>query len=430
MTEKPVQVIARYAEPFSSIDGADIAPILKRIGDSRVVLMGEASHGTSEFYRMRARLTKALIEEKGFNILGLEADWPDAARIDHYVRHREFASSEWTAFSRFPTWMWRNKDFRVLVDDLREINRARPLARRAGVFGLDLYSLFISADAVIRYLEEADPGAAETARRRYGCLKPFAHDPASYGRAATSGKYTGCAEEVSEMLSVMLHDHRRFGEHDSDRFLDAVQNARLVANAERYYRAIYLADELSWNLRDQHMFETLVSIMDFKGKGAKAVIWAHNSHIGNAAATEMTARGEINIGELARERFGDQAYLIGLGTHTGTVAAADYWDGPMKVKKVRPSKAGSTERLCHETGIANFFLPLRGEELKETLEKERLQRFIGVIYRPETELMSHYMEAILPHQFDEYIWFNESCAVEPIETHEIEGLPDTYPFGL
>ena len=424
-------LIAQHAEPFTSIEEADLRPILERIGDARVVLMGEASHGTSEFYQMRAQLTKALIEKKGFKIISLEADWPDAARIDHYVRHREYGPSEWTAFSRFPTWMWRNRDFRALVDDLRTHNKGvkRP-EKRAGVFGLDLYSLFVSADAVIRYLEEADPDAAEVARKRYGCLKPFSHDPASYGAAATSGEYTGCADEVTLMLSELLHDHRRFAEHDSDLFLDAVQNAKLVANAERYYRTMYMGDELSWNLRDRHMYETLLSVMDFQGKGSKAIVWAHNSHIGNAAATGMADRGETNIGELVRKKFGDQAYIIGFGTHSGTVAAASHWDGPMEVKEVRPSHKDSYENLCHKTGIERFFLPLKAPELVEALEKERLERFIGVIYRPETEMISHYMEARLPHQFDEYIWFNQTEAVKPIETHEIEGLPDTYPFGL
>lgn len=434
MSQKLTKLIAHNAEPFSSIAQADLSNILNRIGDGRLVLMGEASHGTSEFYQMRARLTEALVKEKGFNIVAAEADWPDAARIDHYVRHMEYPPSEWTAFARFPTWMWRNRDVRNFVDDLRDHNsKVRDPGKRTGFYGLDLYSLFISASAVVKYLEEADPEAAEIAKRRYGCLSPWESDPAAYGRAALSERYTGCADQVSAMLTEMLHDHQRFAEHDSDRFLDAVQNARLVSNAERYYRTMYLGSELSWNLRDRHMFETLLAVMDFRGQTSKAVVWAHNSHIGNAAATEMAARGEINLGELVKETFGQEAYTIGFGTHTGTVAAASSWDGSMEIKAVRPSKEGSYEDLCHQTGIPAFFLPLRpgnNEKLIDQLLEERLERFIGVIYRPETELMSHYMNAILPHQFDEYIWFDETRAVKPFETHEIEGLPDTYPFGL
>ena len=430
----PAQIIYDSAEPITDIETVDLGPLLDRIGDSRVVLIGEASHGTQEFYRMRARITRELIEEKGFTIVAVEADWPDAARIDHYVQHREYPPSEWSAFSRFPTWMWRNRDIRNFVDWLRERN-AKILSpeKRAGFYGLDVYSLFVSIEAVIAYLDRVDPEAAAIARERYGCLTPWQSDPASYGRAAVTGRIEACSEKVVAMLSDLLEMHQAYALHDGERFLDAAQNARLVANAEKYYRKMYIGSHESWNLRDRHMYETLLTVLAFRGEDSKAVVWAHNSHIGDARATDMAACGELNIGQLCRQKFGQRAYSIGFGTDSGTVAAASDWGGPMEVKKVNPSLAGSYEKLCHETGLGAFMLPLGKEQAgaaRSLLLEQKLERAIGVIYRPETERRSHYFHAVLPHQFDEYIWFDETRAVEPIETHEIAGLPDTYPFGV
>lgn len=430
----PAEVIFEYAEPFADIETADLDRLLDRIGNSRVVLIGEASHGTSEFYRMRARITRELIEKAGFTIVAAEADWPDAAHIDHYVRHKEYPPGEWTAFSRFPTWMWRNREVREFVDWLRERNGhlVEP-DRRTAFYGLDIYSLFISADAVIAYLDRVDPDAAAIARERYGCLTPWQADPAGYGRAAVSGRYEGCTEQVVAILSGLLEKRQAYLDRDGERFMDAKQNARLVANAEQYYRKMYFGSRDSWNLRDRHMFETLVSAMAHRGPYAKAVVWAHNSHIGDARATEMAAKGELNVGELCRKEFGEDAYLIGFGTHKGTVAAASSWGGDMRVKTVNPSLKKSFEHLCHESGLPTFLLPLRGEYLggaRDLLLEEHLERAIGVIYRPESERHSHYFYAEVARQFDEYIWFDETEAVTPIETHEVAGLPDTYPFGL
>ncbi len=425
--------IAASCEPFNSIGSANLDSLLDRIGDAKVVLLGEATHGTSEFYRMRERISQELIARKGFRFVAIEGDWPDVARLDHYVRHFEFPPSEWTAFARFPTWMWRNNEVRSFVDWLHTRNAGRRLESRVAIYGLDLYSLYTSIRSVLKYLDDVDPDSARIARQRYGCLTPWQADPATYGHAALTGAYRTCEGEVVRMLEDILHKQSDYAAHDGERFMDAVQNARLVTDAERYYRIMYYGSRASWNLRDNHMFETLKTLLAFHGPDAKAIVWAHNSHVGDAAATEMSARGEYNIGHLCRKEFGDKAYSIGFGTHSGTVAAASDWDGPMEVKAVLPSLPQSYEHLCHESGCAQFMLPLRGRSiaaLRNSLLKPRLERAIGVIYRPETELASHYFQAVLPAQFDEYIWFDETRAVTPFETKELEGLPDTYPFGL
>jgi protein-L-isoaspartate(D-aspartate) O-methyltransferase len=431
--EALVRDLADAAESFPSIETADLNPLLLRIGSARIVLLGEATHGTSEFYRMRERITRELIVKKGFRFVAIEADWPDAARVDHYVRHFQYPPSEWTAFARFPTWMWRNTEVRDFVSWLRKHNGTVERSERVAFHGLDLYSLYDSIRSVLNYLDEVDSDSAKVARERYGCLTPWQRDPATYGHAALTGSYPTCETDVTRALTDLLAKRRAYAEHDGERFLDAEQNARLVANAERYYRIMYYGSRASWNLRDNHMFETLKNLLAFHGPDSKAVVWAHNSHVGNAAATEMAARGEHNIGQLCRKAFGDKAYLVGFGTHSGTVAAASDWDGPMEVKKVRPALQGSYEQLCHATGLARFMLGLRGRgDLcgPKGLGKERLERAIGVIYRPETELASHYFQANLPRQFDEYVWFDDTHAVTPLDTAEIAGLPDTYPFGV
>jgi len=427
------KAIAASCEKFEAIDSAELEPLLRRISDARVVLLGEATHGSSEFYRMREGISRELIERKAFSFIAIEGDWPDAARIDHYVRHAETPPSEWTAFARFPTWMWRNQEVRDFVDWLRARNADVEAGKRVAFHGLDLYSLFNSIRSVLNYLDDVDPQTARVARQRYGCLTPWQSDPATYGHAALSGNYQTCEREVVSMLTDLMQKRRAYAEHDGERFLDAVQNARLVANAERYYRIMYYGSRASWNLRDSHMFETLKTLLNFHGPESKAIVWAHNSHVGDSSATEMAARGEYNIGHLCRQEFGNAAYSIGFGTDHGTVAAASDWDGPMEVKVVRPAVPESYERLCHEAGAPRFLLRLRNpipKDLAEGLLKPRLERAIGVIYRPETELQSHYFQALLSHQFDEYIWFDETSAVTPLKTKELEGLPDTYPFGL
>ncbi len=433
LREPPLEgTITRAAEAFDSIESADLSRLLERIGDARVVLLGEATHGTSEFYRMRQKISCELILKKGFNFIAIEGDWPDAARIDHYVRHREYPPSEWTAFARFPVWMWRNNEVRAFVDWLREHNAAVKPQDRVAFHGLDLYSLYTSIRSVLDYLDEVDPASAKIARQRYGCLTPWQADPATYGHAALTGGYPMCESDVARALKDLMGKQQAYAMHDGERFLDAVQNARLVANAERYYRIMYYGSRASWNLRDSHMFETLKTLLVHHGPQSKAIVWAHNSHVGDASATEMSARGEHNIGQLCRKQFGDRCYNIGFGTDHGTVAAASDWDGPMEIKTVRPAMKNSYELACHEAGVPRFMLPLRdrGTPAACGLMTPRLERAIGVIYRPQSELASHYFEAVLPRQFDEYIWFDETSAVTPFKTEELEDMPDTYPFGL
>lgn len=427
-----IEAIADACEPFEDVESADLEPLLARIGDSRVVLIGEATHGSSEFYRMRNLITTELIRRKGFRFVGIEGDWPDAARIDHYVRHFEYPPSEWIAFARFPMWMWRNEEVRGFVDWLRDYNRGLDPEQRIAFHGLDLYSLYSSIRAVLQYLDEVDPATAKVARERYGCLTPWQTDPATYGRAALSGTYRSCEDDVVHMLTLLSQKHRDYATHDGERFLDVMQNARVVANAERYYRVMYYGSRASWNLRDTYMFETLQTLIEHHQPDNKAIVWAHNSHVGDAVATEMSARGELNIGHLCRRNFGDSVYSIGFGTDNGTVAAASDWDGPMEAKSIVPAMPNSYERLFHETALPGFTLGLRNasDSLRNGLYPSRLQRAIGVIYRPETEFASHYFQAVLPRQFDEYIWIDTTQAVTPIETKKLQGLPDTYPFGL
>jgi protein-L-isoaspartate(D-aspartate) O-methyltransferase len=431
--EQLVKSIAGAAEPFGSIDTVDFGLLLERIGDARIVLLGEATHGTSEFYRMRERISRELIVKKGFRFIAIEGDWPDATRVDNYVRHLEYSPSEWTAFARFPTWMWRNNEVRDFVDWLREHNASAKPTTRVAFHGLDLYSLYVSIRSVLEYLDQVEPGAAKVARERYGCLTPWQGDPAAYGHAALTGSYHTCEQHVVRALKDLLESRVAYAKRDGERFFDAVQNARLVANAERYYRVMYYGSRASWNLRDEHMFMTLKNLLTFYGTGSKAIVWAHNSHVGDSAATEMASRGEHNIGHLCRQEFGDDAYLVGFGTNSGTVAAASDWDGPMEIKKVQPALPKSYERLCHATGHAHFTLGLRNRSDMtgpEGLGKPQLERAIGVIYRPESERASHYFQAVLPRQFDEYIWFDHTRAVTPFDTAELAGLPDTYPFGV
>ena len=423
------ELIYQSSEHFARIDHVNLDNLLQRIGDSRLVLLGEASHGTAEFYEMRARITRELVERKGFNIIAVEADWPDAACIDRYIHDSSSDPLlESKPFSRFPTWMWANQSVLEFTHWLKARNeKISSPEEQTGFYGLDLYSMFSSMEVVLNYLEEVDPETAEVARLRYGCMMPWANDPAMYAQVTLTRQYRECEKDVLDTLQNLMKKRVDYCRADGERFFNAEQNARLVANAERYYRTMYYAENNSWNQRDQHMFETLQSVLKFRGPTSKAVIWEHNSHIGDARATQMSARGEFNIGQLARQEYGDNAYLIGFGTDHGTVAAASEWGGPMEVKQVQPSHIDSYERICHETMTDNFLLPLRKplqEITRNKLLSERLERAIGVIYRPETELQSHYFYAALPRQFD------ETRAVEPLTRETIKDMPDTFPFGL
>jgi protein-L-isoaspartate(D-aspartate) O-methyltransferase len=430
-----IEAVAKAAEPFERQEKANLRPLLERIGEARVVLIGEASHGTAEFYEMRARITRELIALKGFRIVAAEADWPDARQIDRFVHDERPNPHPERAFTRFPTWMWANAQVLDFATWLRAWNGARPAGDdRAGFYGLDLYSLYTSMRAVLGYLDDVDPEVAAFARARYGCLAPWEDEPAGYGAAAVRGRFDGCADQVARMLSDLLARRLEYEGRDGDRYFDATRNAAVVQAAERYYRAMYYGPRSSWNLRDQHMFETLEALLERGGPESKAVVWAHNSHLGDAGATSMNARGETNVGALCRRRFGRACYSIGFGTDHGTVAAADHWDGPMRIMSVRPAREDSYEGICHEAGVPRFLLPLKRNgtaDLRDALTPERLERAIGVIYRPQSELGSHYFHASLPRQFDEWIWFDETHAVDALPVApDARQLPDTFPFGV
>ena len=424
------KLIALAAEILPAFDDPAFGKLFDRFGNKRVVLLGEASHGTSEFYQARAAITRRLIERHGFTIVAVEADWPDAAAINRQVRGLPPSSQSGPPFQRFPTWMWRNTDVAAFTDWLTTHNRTARTP--AGFYGLDIYNMRAAIAGVLSYLDKVDPEAAAVARQRYACLTPWQHEPGAYGRAVLTAGYHTCEEEVIRQCREMLMREFDYAQRDSDEFLDAAQNARLVASAEHYYRIMYYGGAEAWNLRDRHMFETLENLLDWQGPDAKAVVWAHNSHIGDARATAMGwSRDEFNIGQLVRERFGDECALIGMGTHAGTVACASDWDEAMEIKPVRPSRQDSNERLCHDSHLPRFLLDFTRERaLARRLQDERLERFIGVIYRPETELESHYVEVSLPRQFDALLWFDETHAVEEIGPEHHQGVPDTYPFGV
>jgi erythromycin esterase-like protein/predicted phosphoribosyltransferase len=420
----------------------DYDPLLERIGDAQFVLLGEASHGTHEFYRERAEITKRLLAEKGFSAVAVEADWPDAYRVNRYVRG---ASDDLDAvealadFRRFPTWMWCNTVIAEFVEWQRAFNRSRGDAVKTGFYGLDLYSLRGSMKAVLQYLDRIDPEAAKRARHRYACFDRFGEEAQTYGFMASLNLSKSCEDEavrqLADLQSQVWEAARRTGRISEDDIFYVEQNARLVKNAEVYYRTMFVKEGSTWNLRDRHMMETLEAVRAHLGRdGApvKMVVWAHNSHLGDARATEMGKRGELNLGQLVRERHGRNAVLVGFTTHHGTVTAASDWDGPAERKNVRPALAGSYEALFHDAHLGRFLLTC-DDQARPHLQKTRLERAIGVIYLPATERLSHYFDARLPEQFDAILHFDETRAVEPLAINpewQAGEVPETYPFGV
>ncbi len=406
-----IAALARHAEPFTDIETVDLEPLLRRIGDAHLVLIGEASHGSAEFYRMRQRITQALIEHRGFSVLAVEGDWPDCASVDAQLRFDAPPAAD--AFTRFPQWLWRNAEFDRFVGWLRRCNAAREPVQRVAFYGLDLYSMYASITRVLDYLDGVDPQAAELARRRYGCLMPWQDDPAAYARASMRLQARHCEEPVEAMLRAFTQSHARYAAiDDGARYFDSLANARLVRDAERYYRTLFYGSRQAWNLRDTHMFETLRALLQFHGAGTKAVVWAHNAHVGDAHATEMAQRGEHNLGSLCRQTWGAGCYAIGFGTAHGSVTAAPAWGHAAQAMTLRAPLAHSYEHAFADTGVERMLLPLRGAA-PQAVPAPRLQRAIGAVYRPQNERLSHYFEALLPVQFDEYVWFARSGALAP-----------------
>jgi erythromycin esterase-like protein len=388
--------------------------MLERIGQARVVLLGAASYGTSEFHRMRAAISQALIQ-RGFDFVAVEGDWADAARLDDYVLGNA-AHTGGGSVSAFPTWLWQNAEVDEFATWLRRRNLTEHARRRpVGFHGLDLYSPFASMTAVAGFLDGVDARAAEIARSRYGLLTPWQKDSRAFGRNVFRGRYQDSETEVLQMLRVMLDQRLERARTETHRFYDAAQNARVAADAESYYRAMFYGSSMSWNLRDAHMFESLKSLLSFYGSRSRGIVWAHNAHVGDAQGTEMTARGEVTLGQLARKQLGNDAYLIGLSSHHGTVAASPDWDAPMQRMRMPPARSDSYEHLLHGVEIGAFTLPLRHpatRAVRDELLRTRSQRNIGVVYRPERELENHYFRASLPRQFDELVWFDETSSVE------------------
>jgi len=420
----------------------DYDPLLDLVGDARFVLLGEATHGTHEFYAERARITRRLIEEKGFHAVAVEADWPDAYRVNRYVRGRgddPDANAALSGFQRFPNWMWRNTDVAAFVEWLRGHNAQAGANRQVGCYGLDLYSMFTSIEEVLRYLDGVDPAAAQQARDRYACFDRYAEDSEHYGYTARLDLSASCEEGVIAQLQELQQRASSYmhGDGDDEAFFYAQQNARLVKNAEQYYRTMFHGRVSSWNLRDAHMAETLDALavhLSRDGAPAKIVVWEHNSHIGDARATEMGKMGEWTVGELARKRYDGNTRLIGFSTYQGFVTAASGWDAPAQHKRVRPGMRGSYEELLHNTGMARFFLPLREEgAVRDAMLADRLERAIGVIYQPHTERNSHYFAARMASQFDAVIHIDHTTAVRPLDNGggwHAEEPPETYPSGL
>ncbi len=436
--------IAAAAVPLSGGD-ADYDQLMAEVGDARIVLLGEATHGSHEFYAERSRITQRLIRDKGFTAVAVEADWPDAYRVNRYVRGDggdPDALSALSGFTRFPSWMWRNTDVLELVHWMRRHNDALPPVARVGFYGLDLYSLYTSIDEVLRYLDQVDAAAAREARERYACFDHYGEDSQAYGMAAGIGLSESCAHGVQLQLQQLQQRAAEYaakeGPSAGDEYFYAQQNARLIINAEEYYRTMFRGRVSSWNLRDRHMADTLDALVghlgERSGQPAKVVVWEHNSHIGDARATETSRLGEWNVGQLVRERHGDDTFLLGFTTYDGSVAAASSWDGVVERKQVLPALPESHEALLHECGAGNFYLPLRGDSAASKIfDKRRLERAIGVLYLPATERQSHYFYARLARQFDAVIHIDRTSAVTPLDEaggrHTAEA-PETYPAGV
>lgn len=438
-------VIGREAIRLRSGESSDYDPLIASIGEARFVLIGEASHGTHEFYRERAQITKRLIVEKGFNAVAVEADFPDAYRVNRYVRGEgpdSDAVESLGGFKRFPAWMWRNADVLDFVGWLRSHNDdLPPKASRVGFYGVDLYSLHTSIEAVLAYLEKIDPEGAARARSRYACFDHFGGDTQIYGYATAVGFADPCEDEVVAQLTEMYRRSSELALRDGrvarDDYFFAAQNARLVKNAEHYYRMMYRSDVSSWNLRDSHMSETLIELERHLAAEVplpKIVVWEHNSHLGDARATEMGQRGEWNVGQLVRQRYGRDAYLIGFSTFNGTVTAASNWGGPAERKRVRSALEGSVENVFHRIGLERSLAILdEGTHSYKVLQEPLLERAIGVIYRPETERESHYFRARVSGQFNALIHIDETRAVEPLERTvkwEKGEEAETFPTGM
>ncbi len=440
-----VEKLAPFARPLAS--DADLDPLIDAIGDARCVLLGEASHGTSEFYTWRTRLSRRLILEKGFHFIAVEGDWPDCYRVNRYVKQRAGAGRSarqvLDAYERWPTWMWANQEVEELAEWLAEDNRSR-VDRRAsrfdrakvGFYGLDVYSLWESMRAVVGYLDRVDPEAAHRARNAYECFAPFEENESEYAHA-TLLVPAPCEEEVVRTLADLRKRGASYYDGGEEEYFNAEQNALVARNAEHYYRTMVRGGAASWNVRDGHMFETLERLMALHGESSKAIVWEHNTHVGDARYTDMAADGMFNIGQLARERIGEAAtFIVGFSSHRGSVIAGDAWGSAMRSMTVPPGRPGSYEDLLHrvaeETEASDLLLLLRGARAIPELAEARGHRAIGVVYRPRFEQYGNYVPTVLPRRYDALLFIDRSAAVRPIHPFEPAPaeVPDTYPSGM
>ena len=428
-----IEAIRENATPLH--DDSDLDPLLERIGDARIVLLGEASHGTSEFYTWRHRITRRLVEEKGFSFVAVEGDWPDCYAVNRFVKgareHGADARAVLHAFERWPTWMWANEEVVALAEWMRAHNDGLEPGRRVGFYGLDVYSLYDSMEAVIRYLETVDPQAAARARDAYGCFDPFEGDVQDYAMATVLVP-TSCEEEALRTLVELRSRERQYAEDDPEGFFNAEQNALVARNAERYYRAMIRGGASSWNVRDQHMTETLERLLEHHGQGARAIVWEHNTHVGDARATDMARAGMVNVGSLARERWDDEVVIVGFSSYAGSVIAGSQWGAPMQRMTVPAARAGSWEALLHAAGAEDKLLLLeRIDDAPGALEP-RGHRAIGVVYHPEREALGNYVPSVLPLRYDALLFIDQSHAVRPLHLpeHELREPPETFPSGM
>jgi erythromycin esterase len=427
--ETLVEEVHQFAHPLNTRE--DLEPLIERIGDAHFVLLGEASHGTSEYYQWRARLSSRLIAEKGFRFVAVEGDWPDCYRVNRYVKGYpdggKNARDVLHVFNRWPTWMWANWEIIAFTEWMRKFNKDG--SNKAGFYGLDVYSLWESMESILRYLEKKDPQAMQTALQAYQCFEPYGEDPQSYAWS-TRMVSENCEDEVIDLLLEMQQRANRY-DGDPEAGFNAEQNALVIKNAEKYYRAMVRTDSGSWNIRDLHMMETLDRLVDFHGPGTKCIVWAHNTHIGDARYTDMARAGMLNIGQLAREQLRNEAVvLVGFGSYHGSVIAGKSWGAPMERMEVPEGRAGSWEDVLHQTG-GNQLLIFDQENLSDEFQKIRGHRAIGVVYQPESESYGNYVPTVLPKRYDAFMYVDETEALHPlhIEPKEINP-PDLYPWGV
>jgi erythromycin esterase-like protein len=426
-------LLERIEAPLA--EDRDLDPLLERIGDARFVLLGEASHGTSEYYAWRHRLSRRLVEEKGFSFIAVEGDWPDCYRLNRWVKgYPEAGESAYEvlhAFERWPTWMWANREVEALAEWMREHNRGRPVEERVGFYGLDVYSLWESMEAVERYLRRIDPEAAARARRAYGCFDPYAEDVQEYAMA-TALVPTSCEDEAVAMLTEMRRRGPAYREDGREAYFNAEQNALVVKNAELYYRTMVRGGSASWNVRDTHMVETLERLVEHHGPRAKAIVWEHNTHIGDARATDMARAGMLNVGQLVRQRRHEEGVvLVGFSSYEGSVIAGEEWGAEMERMRVPPAREDSWEAVLHAHAPADRLLVFSSSEPEEML-RPRGHRAIGVVYHPEAERFGNYVPTVLPLRYDAVLYLDRTTALHPLhmEAHEDGEPPETYPSGM